>query len=73
MDDTSVTWKLYIDPSLSLIITLFIISSTIPLLKEASLVLLQTVPKQFNIQDLKNQVKSKGTYLYNDDEFCRRY
>ena len=51
-----VGWKLYVDPALSLIITILIVSSTIPLLIDASLVLLQTVPSQFDIEDLKKLV-----------------
>ena len=56
-NDPSVKWKLYIDPVLSLVISILIISSTIPLLKEASLVLLQTVPSRLNIEELKNIVR----------------
>ena len=55
-DDATVTWKLYIDPILSLVITFLIITSAIPLLKASSLILLQTVPNQFDIEDLKRLV-----------------
>jgi zinc transporter 1 len=57
-DDASVSWKLYVDPALSLVITILIIISTVPLLKESSLVLLQTVPQQFKIAELENLIKS---------------
>ena len=56
-DDTTVAWKLYIDPILSLTISILIIISTIPLLKDASLILLQTVPNQVNIEELKSIVR----------------
>jgi len=56
-DDSSVEWKLYIDPVLSLVISILIISSTIPLLKESSLVLLQTIPSRVDIEELKNIVR----------------
>ena len=56
-DDTTVTWKLYVDPALSVIITILIVISTVPLLKDVSLVLLQTVPQQFKITELENLIK----------------
>lgn len=55
-NDQTVQWKLYIDPALSLVITILITITTVPLLKEASLVLLQTVPSQFEIEDLKKLI-----------------
>ena len=54
--DTQVGWKLYVDPALSLFITIIIVISTVPLLIDASLILLQTVPNQFDIEDLKKLV-----------------
>lgn len=57
-DDAHVRWKMYIDPALSLIITILITISTVPLLKQASLILLQTVPGHFNLSELAARVKS---------------
>ena len=49
-------WKLIIDPFLSLIISFFIIISTIPVLRESSLILLQAIPRGINFQQLKNDI-----------------
>jgi zinc transporter 1 len=39
----------YVDPSLSIVIVIIIVTSTVPLLKESSLVLMQTVPDNFEV------------------------
>ncbi len=46
----------YVDPSLSIVIVIIIVASTIPLLKESSLVLMQTVPDNFQISDLRENL-----------------
>lgn len=51
-------WKLYVDPTLSLIIACIIIASTVPLLKKSSLILLQGVPLNCNINELRDLIKS---------------
>jgi len=48
--------KNYLDPMLSLMMSLIIMSTSIPLLKESALILLQTVPPQFNARDLKEKL-----------------
>ncbi|CAL8095241.1 unnamed protein product [Orchesella dallaii] len=51
-------WKYndYIDPLLSVILVLLISYSTWPLLLDSSRILLQTVPKNINVQNLKEKV-----------------
>lgn len=49
-------WKLYVDPCLSLIIAILIVFSTIPLLKESSLILLQTVPLNVDLKSVKKEL-----------------
>ena len=49
-------WKFYVDPMLSLLIALFIIISTIPLLKESSLILLQATPHDIDVIQLKEKI-----------------
>ena len=44
------------DPSLSIVIVIIIVSSTIPLLKESSLVLMQTVPDNYEVSELKENL-----------------
>jgi zinc transporter 1 len=49
-------WKIYIDPILSLVLTIFIIASVIPLLKESSHILLQSIPYGLNINEIKTKI-----------------
>jgi zinc transporter 1 len=49
-------WTVYIDPTLSVIIIIIITISTIPLFKETSYILLQTIPKHLEIHRIKSQL-----------------
>lgn len=49
----------YIDPVLCLALVVLILSSTLPLLKESALILLQTVPKEIKIKQLKHDIVEK--------------
>lgn len=49
-------WTIYIDPTLSIIIVIIITISTIPLLKETSYILLQTIPRHLEIKRIKSQL-----------------
>ncbi|NWR35074.1 ZNT10 protein, partial [Tachuris rubrigastra] len=49
-------WQCYIDPSLTIIMVLIILSSAFPLIKETSTILLQMVPKGVNIQVLTDRL-----------------
>ena len=55
-DDHSVNWKYYVDPVLSLIITSFIILSTLPLFKRSSMILLQSVPRDLDLDEVKTKI-----------------
>lgn len=57
-DVLDVKWKLYIDPILSLIIAAIIVSSTIPLVKKSSIILLQGVPLTCDIDELEKKILS---------------
>jgi len=46
----------YLDPGLSLIMVCIITLSTLPLLKESALILLQTPPKYVDVQSIKKQL-----------------
>jgi zinc transporter 1 len=60
-DDATFKWKLYIDPVLSLIIAGIIAFNTIPLLKKSSWILLQSVPTNCDIEEIRNKIeKIKG-------------
>lgn len=53
MYSTNETLVKYSDPCLSLAIALIITMTTLPLLKESAMILLQTVPTHLNVQDMK--------------------
>ncbi|VDK33858.1 unnamed protein product [Taenia asiatica] len=50
-------WKLFIDPAMSIIMVIIILYSTLPLLYKAALILLQSVPKEICIRNLKNRLE----------------
>lgn len=50
------TWKLYLDPSISLLITIIIFTSALPLVKSASKILLQAVPTGIVLDDVKEDI-----------------
>jgi zinc transporter 1 len=53
---TSYSWRFYADPLISLIITVIILCSAIPLCKAASRILLQAVPAGMNVDDIKADI-----------------
>ncbi|RMZ93855.1 zinc transporter 10 [Brachionus plicatilis] len=56
LNSTGSGWKLYIDPTLSLIIAGIIMVSAAPLLKKSILILLQSVPKNLDLEELKQRI-----------------
>lgn len=54
---TTFSWRYYVDPAISLIITLIILTSAIPLCKAASRILLQAVPIGLSVDDLKADIE----------------
>lgn len=55
---TDYWWRFYSDPAISLIITLIILGSAIPLCKAASRILLQAVPTDVNVDEIKRDINS---------------
>lgn len=53
---TDFSWRFYADPGISLIITVIILCSAIPLCKAASRILLQAVPAGLDIEDIKEDI-----------------
>lgn len=51
-------WVLYLDPTLCIIMVGILLYTTYPLLKESALILLQTVPKQINMDQLNQKLLS---------------
>ena len=54
---TDYSWTPYADPAISLVITLIILASAIPLCKAASRILLQAVPAHISVDDIKEDVE----------------
>jgi zinc transporter 1 len=55
---TSFKWRFYVDPAMSLVITVIILCSAIPLCKAASRILLQAVPRGLNVDDIKQDIEA---------------
>jgi zinc transporter 1 len=53
---TDYSWRFYSDPVISLVITAIIFSSALPLVKSASLILLQGVPRGISIDEVKEDI-----------------
>jgi len=54
---TDYTWRFYVDPGISLVITVIILASAIPLCKAASRILLQAVPPGMSIDHIKEDIE----------------
>ncbi|KAL5533664.1 hypothetical protein ACEPAG_124 [Sanghuangporus baumii] len=53
----NVSWKFYLDPAISLVITCIIFSSALPLVKSASFILLQGVPSGISLKDVDGAIR----------------
>jgi len=53
---TDYSWRFYADPAVSLVITVIILLSAIPLCKAASRILLQAVPENLSIDDIQEDI-----------------
>ncbi|XP_028407890.1 zinc transporter 1-like [Dendronephthya gigantea] len=49
-------WTLYVDPGMSLIMVFIILRSSVPLLKESALILMQTVPTHIKIHEIRERL-----------------
>lgn len=52
-------WRYKVDPAMSMIMVIIILSTTIPLLKESAFILLQTVPTHIQVATLKDKLINK--------------
>ncbi|KAK4688903.1 solute carrier family 30 (zinc transporter), member 1, partial [Tremellales sp. Uapishka_1] len=50
-------WRFYFDPAVSLLITVIIFSSAIPLVKSASYILMQAVPSHISLEAVRGDIK----------------
>ncbi|KAG8518212.1 Zinc transporter 10 [Galemys pyrenaicus] len=51
-------WQCYIDPSLTVVMVIIILSSAFPLIKETAVILLQMVPKGLNMEELMSKLSA---------------
>ncbi|XP_020768272.2 calcium/manganese antiporter SLC30A10 isoform X1 [Odocoileus virginianus] len=51
-------WQCYIDPSLTVVMVIIILSSAFPLIKETAAILLQMVPKGVNMEELMSKLSA---------------
>uniref|UniRef100_A0A8C8SGL5 Solute carrier family 30 member 10 n=1 Tax=Pelusios castaneus TaxID=367368 RepID=A0A8C8SGL5_9SAUR len=58
--NTPCNWQCYIDPSLTIVMVIIILSSAFPLIKETATTLLQMVPKDVNMQVLSKLADVPG-------------
>ncbi|KAM6217645.1 calcium/manganese antiporter SLC30A10 isoform 3-T3 [Rhynchocyon petersi] len=56
--DVPCNWQCYIDPSLTVIMVIIILSSAFPLIKETASILLQMVPKGVDVEKLMSKLSS---------------
>ena len=61
---TDYFWTPYADPAISLVITLIILGSAIPLCKAASRILLQAVPAGISIDDIKEDIEELNCIVF---------
>lgn len=54
---TDYSWRFYVDPGISLLITIIILGSAIPLCKAASRILLQAAPPGLSIDHIKEDIE----------------
>ena len=55
---TNYPWRFYADPLISLVITVIILGSAIPLCKAASRILLQAVPPHISVDEIKEDIEN---------------
>jgi len=62
-------WTLYIDPALSVFMTCIILNSSVPLLKESSMILLQNVPPHIQVKQLEHRLLESFPEIISVHEF----
>lgn len=62
-------WTLYIDPVMSVIMVIIILKTSIPLLKESSMILMQTVPTHLKIKEIQEKLMGQIEGILSIHEF----
>ena len=62
-------WKLYVDPGMSIVMVIIIMKSSVPLLKESALILMQTVPTHIKIKEVQDRLLAQVEGVLSLHEF----
>lgn len=62
-------WTLYVDPAMSLLMVIVILKTSIPLLRESSMILMQTVPTHIKLQEIQDRLVEKIPSVIGIHEF----
>ena len=62
-------WTLYIDPVMSVLMVMIILKTSIPLLKESSMILMQTVPTHLKIKEIQEKLMGQIDGVISIHEF----
>ena len=62
-------WTHYVDPAMSIVMVLIILKTSIPLLKETSMILMQTVPTHIKIQEIQTKLVEEIPGIISVHEF----
>jgi len=65
----SCKWTMYIDPVMSILMVMIILKTSIPLLKESSMILMQTVPTHLKIQEIQEKLMGQIDGVISIHEF----
>ncbi|EMR11355.1 hypothetical protein PNEG_00383 [Pneumocystis murina B123] len=56
---TDFSWKYYVDPAISIFISIIIFINALPLVKSSSLILLQVAPKNIRVMEIKEDISNE--------------
>ena len=62
-------WTMYIDPVMSVLMVIIILKTSIPLLKESSMILMQTVPTHLKIKEIQEKLVGQISGVLSIHEF----
>lgn len=62
-------WTLYVDPVMSIMMVMLILKTSIPLLRESALILLQTVPTHIKIKEVQERLLEQVDGVLSVHEF----
>ncbi|XP_071955510.1 uncharacterized protein [Antedon mediterranea] len=52
-------WRFYVDPAMSIFICIIILTTSIPLLKQSAMILMQSIPSHLDVQNIESSLEEK--------------